>query len=456
MRNNEHLFPKFHVRPPRGFVNDPNGPCLIDGVFHLYYQYRHATDASTPVVWAHVSSPDLAKWTHYRSAITPVPGGPDGDGIYSGNTVVNDGIVCAFYSGKLLDHPHQQPLLARSENKGASFGLPRHIIPAPSVEEVHTFRDPYVWRTPKGWAMVVGAGTNAGNAEARLYTSPDLEQWTPSGTLAAMARQRVGSLDTGEMWECPQVVVEPQGQMILIVSAWSRAGERHHQLMSLVGPTPDGMHFTGEPVIAAYDYGPNLYAVSTMNESPIGPLAWGWVKEGRDPAWCIEEDWSGMLSLPRQIHAAPSGRVASTPPESLRALRAGTIPSSSGKATGLPAQFEFALSVAPGTGEARLELAFSPDERLELVVDRRSGKATIDRSHASRDPRAHTTGCEMPAREDGGNTPVRFRGFVDGSVLELFRDDGAVATIRFDPLTPPPWTINVTGESREALKLWAL
>ena len=454
MRNNEHLFPKFHVRPPRGFVNDPNGPCMIDGVFHLYFQYRHATDASTPVVWGHVSSPDLAKWTAYRSAITPVPGGPDTDGIYSGNTVVDNGVVRAFYSGKLLDHPHQQPLLARSDDKGASFGLPRHIVPAPSVAEVHTYRDPYVWQTPGGWAMVVGAGTTAGHAEAWLYTSPDLEHWTPSGTLAGMARQRVNGLDTGEMWECPQVVVEPGGTLILIVSAWSRIG-RHHQLMSLVAPTNDGMHFAAEPAIAPYDHGPNLYAVSTMNESPIGPLAWGWVKEGRDAAWCIEDDWSGMLSLPRRIRSGRSSRVESTPPDSLKALRTGTIAATSGKATGLPAQFEFEFSIAPGEGEARFELAFSADERLLLVVERGTGKATLDRSRASRDPRAHTAGCEMPARDDG-EASSRFRGFIDGSVLELFRDDGAVATLRFYPLSPPPWTLELAAAAGDTLELWAL
>jgi beta-fructofuranosidase len=454
MRNNEHLFPKFHVRPPRGFVNDPNGPCIIDGVFHLYFQYRDATDGSTPVAWGHVSSPDLATWTYHRCAITPLPGGPDTDGIYSGNTVVHDGLVRAFYSGRIIEHPHQLPLLAISENKGASFGAPRKIVPEPSPAEVHTYRDPYVWRTPGGWAMVVGAGTMAGNAEARLYTSPDLDNWSPSGNLAAMARRQVNGLDTGEMWECPQVVVD-QGTLILIVSAWSRK-EGHHQLMSLVAPTQDGMHFAADPVVAPYDYGPNLYAVSTMNESPLGPLAWGWVTEGRDRAWSIEEDWSGMLSLPRRIRAGRSGRVESTPPESLEALRIGTISAGSGKAIEVPAQLEFELSVAPGEGEARLDLAFSREEVLQLVFKRGTGKVGVDRSRASRDRRAATSGCEIPARHDGRDEPSRFRGFIDGSVLELFRDDGAVATIRFYPVSPPPFTLELTAGASDHLHLWAL
>ena len=41
-----------------------------------------------------------------------------------------------------------------------------------------------------------------------------------------------------------------------------------------------------------------------------------------------------------------------------------------------------------------------------------------------------------------------------GVVVELFRDDGAVATIRFYPLAPPPWTIELTAG--DALELWAL
>lgn len=361
----------------------------------------------------------------------------------------------AFYSGKLLDHPHQLPLLARSDDGGASFGVPRHIIPEPSTTDVHTFRDPYVWRTPGGWAMVVGAGTMAGNAEAWLYTSPDLETWTPAGTLAGMPRQRIGALDTGEMWECPQVVVDANGNLILVVSSWSRV-VRHHRLMSLVAPSRDGMHFAAEPVVAPYDHGLNLYAVSTMNESPIGPLAWGWVKEGRDPSWAIEEDWSGMLSLPRRIRAGRSGLVESAPPDSLESLRTGALAIGPAGATGIPAQFEFALSVAPGDGEARLDLAFSQEERLQLIVERGTGKATLDRSQASLEPRAHKTGCEIPARENGRDAPTRFRGFVDGSVLELFRDDGAVATLRFYPLSPPPWRLDVTAVTSDCLDLWAL
>ena len=30
---------RFHIMPPAGWLNDPNGLCQADGVFHAYFQY---------------------------------------------------------------------------------------------------------------------------------------------------------------------------------------------------------------------------------------------------------------------------------------------------------------------------------------------------------------------------------------------------------------------------------
>lgn len=29
----------YHIQPPMGWLNDPNGLCQIDGTYHIYYQY---------------------------------------------------------------------------------------------------------------------------------------------------------------------------------------------------------------------------------------------------------------------------------------------------------------------------------------------------------------------------------------------------------------------------------
>ena len=54
----DHLFPRIHVRPPTGFVNDPNGPVLIgrgnDAAIRLdddYVSTRHARIAASGDQW---------------------------------------------------------------------------------------------------------------------------------------------------------------------------------------------------------------------------------------------------------------------------------------------------------------------------------------------------------------------------------------------------------------------
>jgi beta-fructofuranosidase len=34
------IFPGLHIRPARGWLNDPNGLCRIDGRYHVFFQYN--------------------------------------------------------------------------------------------------------------------------------------------------------------------------------------------------------------------------------------------------------------------------------------------------------------------------------------------------------------------------------------------------------------------------------
>ena len=33
-------FPRTHPRPARGWLNDPNGLCRVDGTWHVFFQYN--------------------------------------------------------------------------------------------------------------------------------------------------------------------------------------------------------------------------------------------------------------------------------------------------------------------------------------------------------------------------------------------------------------------------------
>lgn len=435
----DHHRPRFHVRPPRGYVNDPNGPVVLDGTTHLYFQYRLGVDMAEPVIWGHASSDDLIDWTLHRAAMTPEPTGLDRDGCWSGNTVIApDGRVAAFYSGFRRDHPVQSALKAVSHDGGLSFGPPTLAVEDPDGA-VRVRRDPFVWRDRDAWRMVLGEGDDEERASARSYRSTDLVTWTDEGPLAKLPRTRLDGVDTGAMWECPQVA-DIDGVEVVLVGAWSERDGIMRVLGILPGRQADRLEGLGAYPI---DDGPSFYAPSVLREGVDRPLLWGWVTESRDESWWREVGWAGALSLPREMSLDERGRVLSRPARQLDGLRRRADPRevAAGASARISAQAELRMrSEGSETTGVRIGTA---TEFVDIRVDPSAGSITIDLTAASRDPRAHGEVVVMQDPLIDGTVELRI--FLDGSVLEVFSSTGRVATCRMYPLAPPPWTVGTSG-----------
>ena len=63
--------PRYHVTPPSGFMNDPNGLVHADGTWHLFYQLDPARRLPLEQHWGHAVSRDLAHWDDRGVAIEP-------------------------------------------------------------------------------------------------------------------------------------------------------------------------------------------------------------------------------------------------------------------------------------------------------------------------------------------------------------------------------------------------
>ena len=53
----------FHVQPPVGLLNDPNGLVQHEGTYHLCYQWHPFAPKHALKFWAHLTSTDLVHWT---------------------------------------------------------------------------------------------------------------------------------------------------------------------------------------------------------------------------------------------------------------------------------------------------------------------------------------------------------------------------------------------------------
>ena len=95
----------YHLMPPDGWLNDPNGLCEADGVYHVYFQYAPNTpapDGRMARTWGHYAGPDLI-----NLSFKGVPFWPetlDRDGCYSGSALVeDDGTIDLYYTGNIKE-----------------------------------------------------------------------------------------------------------------------------------------------------------------------------------------------------------------------------------------------------------------------------------------------------------------------------------------------------------------
>ena len=63
--------PVFHVTPPCGWMNDPNGFSAYQGKVHLFYQFHPYSEVWGPMHWGHYETEDFIKWTELPVALAP-------------------------------------------------------------------------------------------------------------------------------------------------------------------------------------------------------------------------------------------------------------------------------------------------------------------------------------------------------------------------------------------------
>ena len=90
----------FHLMPPVGWLNDPNGLCEFNNEYHVFYQYSPFNAKGGIKFWGHYKSKDFINWESFDSKVySDQP--YDCHGAYSGSTLVHDGKMNIFYTGNV-------------------------------------------------------------------------------------------------------------------------------------------------------------------------------------------------------------------------------------------------------------------------------------------------------------------------------------------------------------------
>lgn len=367
-------FPRLHIRPARGWVNDPNGLCLVDGRWHVFFQYRPSAPVHGDICWGHVSSTDLLRWTEHPVALRPRPGGIDSAGCWSGCVVDDGGVPSAVYTAFPGDPRRATVGLARGDRTLTDWTQdPLPAAAPPDLPGVSQSRDPFVFERAGRRYAVQGAGSAGGRPCLTLHDCTDLTSWRALGTVLTDADPWVARLAPAHVWECPNLL-RSGDRWLLVLSLWRTgadgdvlAGSRWF-LGDLVEEGA-GLAFTPESG-GILDTGPAWYAPQLLDAGGR-ILAWGWARDtSRTEAEVLGSAWAGSLSFPRRIDVR-EGQVVMEPAAELAALRAGALPWRPGAPVGVPA-FEVVAS-----GPVRLTLegrdvvaaAGRPDSPARVLVD---------------------------------------------------------------------------------------
>ena len=185
---------RYHIMPPVGWLNDPNGLCQFHGVYHAYFQYSPLNVHGGGGFWGHCISRDLLHWEYKEPVLTTdIP--EDESGVYSGSALIEDDRMYIFYTGNVKkpgDYDYidagriSTQILTESEDgqhmsqKVKLLGMEDY--PGDMTQHI---RDPKVWKENGKYFMVLGARKRAWDPDGKrndkggvlIYESSDKRNW---------------------------------------------------------------------------------------------------------------------------------------------------------------------------------------------------------------------------------------------------------------------------------------
>lgn len=420
------LRPAFHLLPPQGWMNDPNGPIYYHGQYHMFYQFNPGAAVWGNMHWGHAISPDMIHWRHLPVALAPGAGGVryDREGCFTGSAVLDHGVPTIIYTGvesvapgeaTLRDGRHnfrETQCLATSADPelGAWTKLPQPVIARPPAGlDITGFRDPCPFRAADGsWLLGVGSGLRGLGGCVLLYRSQDLRHWEYLHKLAegkanpAKVGHTQDPVASGEMWECPDFF-ELDGRHVLI---FSTEGKVNWQTGSFDQST---LRFHSEQQ-GLLDYGA-FYAPKTQTDAAGQRILWGWITETRPEAEYAAAGWAGVLSLPRVLRVNAAGQLTQ---QVLPAVR-GSLHAAG--AAGAQAFISGELSIEPGR---RRVVVVDASGNPVLNVERAAGRVTVNGVTVDAPEQTCTVAC-----------------YVDASVLECFVNGCSITMRHYQQISGP-------------------
>lgn len=449
---------KYHLMPPTGWLNDPNGLSYYGGNYHVFFQYAPEDARGGDKCWGHYQSPDLIHWEYTGIAIYP-DSEYDRNGAYSGGALTDDGSLELFYTGNIKEEGDFDYI---NEGRGAT------VIYLSTEEGIHLtekellmtnddypadlsrhVRDPKVWKDQGSYYMLLGARTRGSLGEALLYRSEDKKAWRLLKTITATET-------FGYMWECPDYfkvdgrpvfAFSPQG-----IEAEEYRFENTYQSGYLADvKLPDTSQIRDiYKRFREWDLGFDFYAPQTFEVPDGRRILFGWAGVTDSPydnEPSIQEGWQYSMTVPREL-SWKGDILCQNPARELEGLRKEAVVFENGEAEIHGGTFDLVVE----RGADRDDVACADDPvricfNQDLQITYEQGVVSLEF--------LNNTGSGRTIRKAKLDSLQNVRILMDVSLAEVYFNDGElVMTTRYYPEDPATTNVQISG--MEQVKCWKM
>ncbi len=312
--------PQYHLVPPIGWINDPNGFSYYQNQYHLFAQFYPYEPIWGPMHWGHWTTKDFLNWEWQGIALAPDQ--PyDNKGCFSGTAIEKDQQLVLMYTGVHEDEKGvtiQEQCIATSDDGIHFTKHPANpVIKASQLPEgfdPRDFRDPKVYKTKEGYRVVLAA-KHTSSGQLLTYTSKDLISWEFDSVLFK---------GIGDMPECPDYF-KLNNQDVLISCIMNLSSQpmlypSSQPVAYLIGKEEEGTFISQN--IACVDHGSEFYAPQTLRTPEGRQILIGWMHMWghSSPTQYLNHLWCGAFTLPRELFIQ-NGELYQKPIEEAKSLR---------------------------------------------------------------------------------------------------------------------------------------
>lgn len=396
---------KYHMMPPVGWMNDPNGLIKFNGRYHLFYQFNPYAAHPGVMLWGHFISDDLIGYSDKGAAIVP---DKEHVSIFSGGATEYGEKLAAVYTEHYeCGGDRREEVYMALSSDGMNFSRGVRILDNDDLPEDISrsdFRDPFPVKTDDGYYVFVGGKLVKENKGIIVVLGG-------SGLEKLEYKFTIGPFyELGDMGECP-CYRKIDGKDVIIASGCNvpRRGNDFANVNSsvfIVGKIDfEGKSFAAES-IREIDKGDAFYAPQLINgdDRPV-MVAWHEMWGKPYPTSDMNHGWAGCFTIPRELRVK-DGEVFQSP---ISELEKYLVPCAGGEVPECAdIRFEF-------RGDGRVEIS---GQDGSVAVGCRDGRVYLDTCRAN-----NMNGCVRTVNRSREKNGVRV--LLDVSGIEVFVDGGA-------------------------------